>query len=413
MESKVKDLSAYEERFHEDPASFSDFMASDYVKELKNQGKEDKAIEVGRTFMQVSPELKGYINHYGYALYNRFINIDEDKINEREELFYSILDEIAKVCKQERYSPLEAAVNRAIKHITRKTPVDYKKFSEVLDYLDAPTLDEKPFVNKEGKEFESKKEKWFRMKVRALYEIGEYNECLEKANIALASTLKWHYNNLNWVKYYRGCSLVELKRYEEAENEFLSLKDRFNAVDFTSILYKLYLNTDRLNDAYTYLIYDFFLNGFDYKHMGSYESLAAMAKEKEQKKAEELARALVYKLKQEHGEELTDETLAEYESKEASEIFDRLYSEIMDHLDAYIKREEGKVVYYNADHEYGSIYQDGEDNLFFRQADYIYDEEVQKYDVVEFSRIKTYDRKHDRASSKAILLKTLYEEIRY
>lgn len=85
----------------------------------------------------------------------------------------------------------------------------------------------------------------------------------------------------------------------------------------------------------------------------------------------------------------------------------------MEHLDAYITRYEGKVVYYNKDKEFGSIYQEDEDNLFFRQADYIYDEIVEKRDVVEYSIMKTYDVKKQVPTTKAILLKTLYEDINY
>ena len=40
-----KDLSIYDKRFEEDPSSFNDFQAMDYVKELKNQGRNDEAIE--------------------------------------------------------------------------------------------------------------------------------------------------------------------------------------------------------------------------------------------------------------------------------------------------------------------------------------------------------------------------------
>ena len=45
--------------------------------------------------------------------------------------------------------------------------------------------------------------------------------------------------------------------------------------------------------------------------------------------------------------------------------------------------------------------------------DFLDDEEVEKYDVVEYSVIKTYDRKRQQMSSKAVLLKVLYEEINY
>ena len=43
----------------------------------------------------------------------------------------------------------------------------------------------------------------------------------------------------------------------------------------------------------------------------------------------------------------------------------------------------------------------------------IYDEMVEKYDVVEYSLMKTFDFKKQQPSSKAILIKTLYEDIQY
>ena len=413
-ESKVKDLTAYKNRFEEDASSFSEFQARDFVKELKNQGKTDEAIEVGRTFLEMAPELKGYINYFGYALYNKYINISDEEISKNESLFYGILEEIAKYCKQERYSPLEAAVNKAIKHVLKANPVDYKKLSELLDYLDAPTLEDKPFVNKDGKEFESKKEKWYRMKVRALYELESYRACVETANIAFTYNLKWHYNNLNWVKYYRASSLVELGRYEEAENEFIALQGHFNAVDSFEILYKLYMNTNREDDAYTLLVDKFFKGGFDYKNIEDYKKISAMAKAKGQDKAHALAERLIKKLEEENGKTYeADVDLADYADLTASDAFDRVYSEVIYHLENYITRHEGKVVFYNHDKNFGSIFQDGEENLFFRQADFLDDEEVEKYDVVEYSVIKTYDRKRQQMSSKAILLKVLYEEINY
>ena len=407
-----KDLTAYDNRFHEDPTSFNDFQAADYIKELKNQGKNDEAIEVGRTFLEVAPELKRYINYFGYALYNRYINIEDEKIAENETLFFAILDEIANVCKQERYSPLEAAVNKAIKYVSKKNPVDYEKLSEILEYLDAPTLDDTPFINKEGREYESKKEKWYRMKVRALYEVKDYRNCIEQANIALTLPLKWHYNNLNWVKYYRGVSLIEVGRYEEAEHVFLELKNSFKIVNLSSVLYKLYVNTGRENDAYTYLINDFFLSGYDASNLDNYVAIAKMAHDKGVEKAEKIAAAMTNKIKSNAYE--TELDLSEYDNESADSLFDMLYSEIMYHLERYIKREEGKVIYYNNSRNFGSILQENEDdNLFFMQADFIDDEEVRKFDVVEFSRIATYDRKKKQASTKAVLLKVLYEDINY
>lgn len=409
-----KNLTNYDKRFEEDPSSFNDFQAMDYVRELKNQGRTDEAIEVGRTFLQVGEGLTGFINHYGYALYNKFINIDESLIAEKEELFFSIVEEICSLCKQQKYSPLEATINKAMKYIMNKKPVDYQKLSDLLDHLNVQELSTEPFVNNAGKEYESKREKWYRIKVRSLYELGEYNHCVEIANMAYTQPLKWHYNNLNWIKYYRASSLVKIERYEEAENEFLSLGNRIPNVDSFEVLYDLYLNTGKENEAYTNLIYKFFNVGYDAAYLSLYEKVLKMVKGGNHSEVTSLAQALIYQLKAENGKDLADCTIAdEYKDVNSSTLYDRFYNQLMEHLEEYITRYEGKIVYYNKDKEFGSIYQEDDDNLFFRQADYIYDEVVEKRDVVEYSVMKTFDVKKKVPTTKAVLIKTLYEDINY
>ena len=147
---------------------------------MKKNENNDEAIEVGKTFMSLAPNLKGYLNQYGYALYNKYINIDDEKIKENETLFFGILDDILAICKQERYSPMEPSVNRAIKYLQKEKADDYEKLIEMLNLLDPNLLDDKPFTNSEGKEFESKKERYYRLKVRALYNTKKYKECVEK-----------------------------------------------------------------------------------------------------------------------------------------------------------------------------------------------------------------------------------------
>ena len=68
-ENELKSIERYFNKFNEDAASFNEFEANDFIKLLKNNGRNDDAIEVGNTFLQMAPSLKGYINQYGYALY--------------------------------------------------------------------------------------------------------------------------------------------------------------------------------------------------------------------------------------------------------------------------------------------------------------------------------------------------------
>lgn len=413
--NEVKDLTIYNRRFEEDPSSFNDFQAMDYVRELKNQGKLDEAIEVGKTFLQVGDNLSSFINQYGYALYNKYINIDEETIASKESLFFSIVEEICSLCVYEKYSPVEATVNKAIRYLLNKSDVDYKKISQLHDKLDPLQLSAQPFTNNEGKEFESKREKWYRLKVRCLYELKDYKECVQICNKAFTQPIKWHNQTLNWMKYYRASSLVSLKRYEEAENEFMSLGNKLPNIDSFEILFDLYMNTDRQKEAYTSLLYRFFVSGYDYKNVSLYQKLLDMIKTNpHQNELMNLAHAFVYKLKAELNQPVEELTIDEqYQSFNSSDLYDRLYNLLMEHLDAYIERYEGTVVYYNEEREFGSIGLDDADNLFFRQADYIYDEDVKKRDVVEYSVMKTYDVKKQMPTSKAILIKTLYEDINY
>ena len=413
--NEVKDLTMYNRRFEEDPSSFNDFQAMDYVRELKNQGKLDEAIEVGRTFLQVGDHLSLFINQYGYALYNKYINIDEEAIASKENLFFSMVDEICSLCKHEKYSPVEATINKAIRYLLNKSDIDYKKISQLHDKLDPLQLSSQPFTNNEGKEFESKREKWYRVKVRSLYELKDYKECVEVINKAFTQPLKWHGQNLNWMKYYRASSLVSLKRYEEAEHEFMSLGNRLPHIDSFEILFDLYMNTDRQKEAYTSLLYKFFISGYDVNLVSLYEKVLDMVKTNPyQQELISLTSAFVYKLKTELNQSVEEFTIDEqYQSLDSSHLYDRLYNLLMDHLDAYIERYEGSVVYYNEEKELGSIGVEDADNLFFRQADYIYDEDVKKRDVVEYSVMKTYDTKKQMTTFKAILIKTLYEDINY
>ncbi len=323
-----KDLTVYNQRFEEDPSSFNDFQAMDYVKELKNQGLTDEAIEVGRTFLQVGEGLSAFINHYGYALYNKFINIDEEQIKEKESLFFSIVDEISSLCRQERYSPLEATINRAMKYVMNQNPVNYQKISDLLDKLDPLTASIDPFVNKNGKEYESKREKWYRLKVRCAYELKDYAKCVEIANIAYTQPIKWHYNNLNWIKYYRAYSLVQLQRYDEAENEFISLGNKIPNVDASEVLFDLYMNIGKEKEAYTNLIYKFFISGYSLDNLPLYQRILTMVeKNNQQEEVIHLAQALVYKIKEETSQDISQDDIQEkYQDINSSHLYDRFYN---------------------------------------------------------------------------------------
>lgn len=412
-ENELKSLEVYNSKFKDDPASFNDFQANDYIRLLKKNENNDEAIEVGKTFMSLAPNLKGYLNQYGYALYNKYINIDDEKIKENETLFFGILDDILAICKQERYSPMEPSVNRAIKYLQKEKADDYEKLIELLNLLDPNLLDDKPFTNSEGKEFESKKERYYRLKVRALYNAKKYKECVETANNALALPLKWHFNTLQWIDYQRACCLVELEQYEEAKKIFLSLHNRIRSIDFYEVLYKTNSNIGKYKEANAYLLYEFFEKGYNIDHLNIYLRLKEATLRTEDADLIEIVDIFLTKLCQENNCEYTsvNDYGDKYSDQNSDEIYDIMYDKIMNNLDKYVERIEGTVVHYNRQKELGTISRYDEDGIFFRQEDYVYDEEVQRHDKVEYTPIETFDNKKGIVTSKAILIVTTEEYV--
>ena len=412
-ENELKSLEVYNSKFKDDPASFNDFQANDYIRLLKKNENNDEAIEVGKTFMSLAPNLKGYLNQYGYALYNKYINIDDEKIKENETLFFGILDDILAICKQERYSPMEPSVNRAIKYLQKEKADDYEKLIELLNLLDPNLLDDKPFTNSEGKEFESKKERYYRLKVRALYNAKKYKECVETANNALALPLKWHFNTLQWIDYQRACCLVELEQYEEAKKIFLSLHNRIRSIDFYEVLYKTNSNIGKYKEANAYLLYEFFEKGYNIDHLNIYLRLKEATLRTEDADLIEIVDIFLTKLCQENNCEYTsvNDYGDKYSDQNSDELYDIMYDKIMNNLDKYVERIEGTVVHYNRQKELGTISRYDEDGIFFRQEDYVYDEEVQRHDKVEYTPIETFDNKKGIVTSKAILIVTTEEYV--
>lgn len=416
-ENEQKSLEIYKKKFEAEPSLFNDFQAMDYIKLLKNDGKDMEAIEIGRIFFAECPELERYKNHFGYALYNVYINLDNEAIKENEEDFYNAIEEIASICKQERYSPLEPAVNKAIKYILHTNKVDYDKLLWALEFLDVSLLSSEPFVNPEGKEFESKKERYYRLKVRALYETKNYADCITCANNAFALQLKWHYNAIQWVKYYRGCSLVEEGQYEEAEREFLALQNRIRGINFYEVLFRIYSNLNQHKKANAYLLYEFFEKGFDVSLLPLYKRLLVAAKEVGKEDLIEIIDVFISKLSKEN--DIAYEGIKEYPEDHkyaalsADELYDGMYNIIMRNLKEFVERVQGTIVHYNPGKKFGTISTQDEEGIFFKQSDYVYDEEVQRRDVVEYTVLPTYDTKKARITEKATLIITVEEYMHF
>ena len=87
-----------------------------------------------------------------------------------------------------------------------------------------------------------------------------------------------------------------------------------------------------------------------------------------------------------------------------------MMEELTNHLDKLVEREQGKVTYYNQEKLLGNIRTPQDTSIFFRQADYIYDEEVERRDEVSYTVLPSYDRKKDALTNRAVLILLEYND---
>lgn len=406
-EKEQQSLENYKRKFEVEPDSFNEFQANDFILLLKNNNELDEAIEVSKTFLTQSPELKNYFNQYGYALYNKYINVSDEEIKSKEKIFFDIVDEIIDLCKQEKYSPVEPTINRVIKYALYKNPVDFDLIIKMYSKLDVSKISDKPFVNKAGKEYESRKERYFRILTRAYYETKNYRFCVELANLAFGSNLKWHFNTIHWIRYYRACSLVELKIYDEAQRDFIVLHNKIRGINFYEVLFKMHTDLNNPKLANAYLLYEFFEKGYSYENINLYIRLKEATDNTDDDKLKNVVDSFIKQLSIENNHDCDLNITEKHLDKSASELYDDMYEIIMSNLDKYVTRIKARVVYYNENKKLGNLSSKDKDGVFFRQSDYIYDEEIFHKDSVKYTLLPTYDKIKDRITEKAILIKTV------
>ena len=152
---------------------------------------------------------------------------------------------------------------------------------------------------------------------------------------------------------------------------------------------------DRYKEANAYLLYEFFEKGYNIDHLNIYLRLKEATLRTEDADLIEIVDIFLTKLCQENNREYTSakDYGDKYSDQNSDELYDIMYDKIMNNLDKYVERIEGTVVHYNRQKELGTISRYDEDGIFFRQEDYVYDEEVQRHDKVEY-KMCIRDRAH-------------------
>ena len=203
---------------------------------------------------------------------------------------------------------------------------------------------------------------------------------------------------------YLAESHYQLKEYDEANREFISLHNRIKGVNFYEVLYKTNATVGKVKEANAYLLYEFFENGYALEQLPLYQRLNEAVENSGNELLIKVVHSFIKALCNENQKECDFTIDVKYQGKDSSSLYDEMYDLIMSHLDSLVTRKSGKVVYYNEQNQFGNISVYDHDPIFFRQADFAYDEEVERNIRVNYTVLPTYDSKKQRLTEKAILV---------
>ena len=178
----------------------------------------------------------------------------------------------------------------------------------------------------------------------------------------------------------------------------------FSITAFATGLYKTNATVGKVKEANAYLLYEFFEKGYALEQLPLYQRLNEAVENNGNELLIKVVHSFIKALCNENQKECDFTIDVKYQGKDSSSLYDEMYDLIMSHLDSLVTRKSGKVVYYNEQNQFGNISVYDHDPIFFRQADFAYDEEVERNIRVNYTVLPTYDSKKQRLTEKAILV---------
>ncbi len=190
---------------------------------LRHLQEYDNALQICREVYKMKPDFRYNNDVYAWCIYYK--EIKKNDISE-ESTFLKAAEGILKLSKQEKYSPYEVTVFKVLDYYNKKPIFPANAILKWSAKLDPLILDDSTFEGKtkdgKKKELASRKEKYYMLRIKALFENRNYTECIKLSNFALRNFKKLHYDNDIWFQRYIANSNFMMGKLDIAVNQ---LKD--------------------------------------------------------------------------------------------------------------------------------------------------------------------------------------------
>lgn len=237
--------------------------------------------------VKIGPETKGMlINSYGWLLYNQYKvenqqdenhqfeheMIDDDHIFSTGSFGARSMSDIGH--KIEQFLPLVLSQNNdfsysvfsnlftiLLKTEKRKPSPNWRLINRICDLVDpsvlraeCKTIELLRKGQKKQMELASDKENWYVYKSKALFQLGQFNECYEVSKAALESLRNFHYSNDVWFARRIAISKRNTGNIPEAINDLLQVLERKKEWFIQKEIAELYKENNELEKAFEYSI---------------------------------------------------------------------------------------------------------------------------------------------------------------
>lgn len=195
-----------------------------YARSLRRLKWIDLALDVCRAVYALDNAFAPNHTEYGWCIYQLCLKKSDDEIKQDEKSFLQAADAIMNIGSPSAYSAHEKTLFRVLKYLKpkKKQRSVAQKILEWTDKISPELLSTQAEHFERGEETEegaSPREMWYSYRSSALFELGEYQACIDVCVEAIASLDRLHYGNQHWFKMRIANSKGYLGQFSEAIEE--------------------------------------------------------------------------------------------------------------------------------------------------------------------------------------------------
>jgi len=215
-------IALYDKLWNRDAPEKSTWDGWGYAQCLRKAGKSDEALKICREVYKLDAEFEINRDLYGWCVFDQEISRSNEEIKKDEHSFFKAAKAILELSKPGQYSATNRTIMKVVDYLGDKDLHPKYRAKEILEWLRKTTPITLSYECRQGKspdgkviEYASELEKWYAQLCKALYEAGQYEECVKVAEEAIETIPKCHNDNDVWFKYRIGLSKGKLGNFEE------------------------------------------------------------------------------------------------------------------------------------------------------------------------------------------------------